>query len=249
MYIRLALGILLFLSLLSSEVFSGQVADPIFLQSKPQSYTVSHTAFNLSYNQQFKQPDWVQYDLTCDDLSNPVPRTEDFREDLSVPGGTLDQFDYKKSGFDRGHIAPARDMARSTTTMSESFLMSNMAPQQSFFNRFGLWRKTEDVVRVWACDHTRLTVVGGPILNGEVKQVGKLFVAKYFYKIILADNAKAIAFIFENGGDKTSIKNFVVSVDQVEEMTGIDFFSDLPEQWESEIESHSDASLWAFRQF
>ncbi len=244
----------LFLTLLLLASFSSSFASstsnlPKFTGAHSNSFTVSHTAFTVSYNQDFKQPDWVQYDLTCADLDSPVARTNDFREDKTVPGGTLEAFDYKKSGFDRGHIAPARDMARSKLTMSESFLMSNMAPQRAYFNRSGLWRKSENAVREWACDNSMITVVGGPILNGEVEKVGKLFVAKYFYKIILADNEKAIAFIFENGKDKSSIEKFAVSIDQVESLTGIDFFSELPDELEDEIEARSDSSLWSFRNF
>lgn len=241
--------ICLFFFVITSAFASELHHWPEFQTPHSSSYAVEHLAYSVSYNREYMQPDWVQYDLRCDLLDNPVARTDDFREDLSIPGGTLEAFDYKKTGFDRGHIAPARDMARSVATMSESFLMSNMAPQQSYFNRSGLWRKSEDAVRLWACDNNRITVIGGPILNGEGKKVGKLFAAKYFFKVVLADNEKAIAFIFENGTDRSSIQKYVVSVDQVEEMTGLDFFSDLPDNLEEQIESHSDASLWSFREF
>lgn len=213
------------------------------------SSTASHTGYSVSYNQKYKQPNWVQYDLTCSDLDDPVGRTNDFREDLEIKGGTLKAYDYKYSGYDRGHIAPARDMARTINIMSESFLMSNMAPQDSHFNRYGLWRKSENEVRFWACDNNKITVVAGPVLNGEGIQAGKLFIAKYFYKIVLAYDYKAIAFIFENKRDKSSVERYVVSVDQVEAMTGLDFFSNLPDLLEDEVESESNPALWTFRSF
>lgn len=233
--------------LFSTSSNAGELLNlPKFQYNNSPTPYVSHSAYSVSYNQEYKQPNWVQYDLTCADLDSPVERTNDFREDLKIAGGTLKSYDYKYSGYDRGHLAPARDMARSEKIMSESFLMSNMSPQDAHFNRYGLWRKSENQVRFWACDNNKITVVAGAILNGEGTKVNKLFVPKYFYKIVLTSDYNAIGFIFENTRDRSPISSYVVSVDEIEEITGLDFFSNLPDQLEDEVESSVNLALWTF---
>ena len=109
-------------------------------------------------------------------------RGDDFRPDPAVPTGSATPQDYTRSGYDRGHLAPAADMSFSVKTMSESFYMSNMSPQAPQFNR-GIWSKLEKQVRHFATKEKRIVVVTGPILPVEKTitiGANKVTVPQYF---------------------------------------------------------------------
>ena len=205
---------------------------------------VEHKAYTLSYNEKYEQPNWVAYSLKCSDFQNSVGRTNDYREDPLVKTKTLSPNDYKYTGYDRGHIAPAKDMSRNSDIMSESFYMSNISPQLPFFNRNGLWRKSESLIRNWACQNEILHIVAGPILDNTVTKRGLLSIPSRFYKVILADNKKMIGFIFPHSDNIDSAMNYSKTVDEVEVATGIDFFSYLPDHLEKEMESSVKESEW-----
>ena len=101
---------------------------------------VNHLGYSLSYNEKNEQASWVAYELTADQVRGTVKRKDSFRSDPLIKTGSASLSDYKGSGYDRGHLAPAADMKWSTTAMSESFFMSNMSPQLPGFNR-GIWKK------------------------------------------------------------------------------------------------------------
>jgi len=113
---------------------------------------VEHSAYSLGYNEDHDQATWVAYTLTgAQATSKLYERTDIFRDDPAVVTGSATLADYKGSGYDRGHLAPARDMTWSRTAMSESFYMSNMSPQIPGFNR-GIWKQLESQVRQYAVD-------------------------------------------------------------------------------------------------
>ena len=115
-------------------------------------YIRSYTGFDLGYNEKYEQASWVAYVLTREEVeSGMINRTDNFRVDTSISTGSANLADYRGSGYDRGHLAPAGDMKWNATAMSESFLMSNMSPQTPSFNR-GIWRSLESRVRVWAIE-------------------------------------------------------------------------------------------------
>ena len=97
---------------------------------------IQHSAYTLNYDEQHEQASWVAYILTSTHIRGTFNRTNDFREDYKVKTGSASLSDYKGSGYDRGHLAPAGDMKWSSTAMSESFFMSNMSPQMAFDARF-----------------------------------------------------------------------------------------------------------------
>jgi endonuclease G len=213
---------------------------------------ISHKAFSVCYNEHHEQAQWVAYRLTaamC--LNNSEERGDDFRADNDVLTGSASPADYRKSGYDRGHLCPAGDMAWNDVAMSESFLMSNMSPQLPAFNR-GIWKKLEGNVRQWAKDNEEVFVVTAGVLNGNLKSIGgnKVSVPEFYYKVVLdakPPELKAIAFVMPNCANKVSVFNYAVSIDSVEHLTGIDFFPALPDSLENELESRFSVNLWNVR--
>lgn len=214
---------------------------------------IRHTGYTLSYNEEAEQPSYVAYELTKQEVLNTnVERDDDFRPDPMVLTGSAELDDYKGSGYDRGHMAPAADFRWSAEAMSDTFYLSNMSPQDPSFNR-GIWADLEAAVRVMAYENEAVYVVTGPVLtDGPYKTIGKNKVAvpKEYYKVILdytEPEIKAIGFILPNEGSSKSLESFAVSVDDVEKVTGLDFFPALPDDQEEIIESDLNLSLWSFR--
>ncbi len=192
---------------------------------------------------------WVSYRLTKNKvLSKNVARTDRFREDREFPCCSVKPGDYKGSGYDRGHLAPAGDMTFSVKAMEESFLMSNMAPQKPGFNR-GIWKKLETQVRQWALAEEDIIVVTGAILPQEVTLTvgpGKISVPELFFKIIydLTPPQKMIAFVISDEGSRQDLQDFASTVNAVEKITGLDFFPDLPQSVQQKLEFEANFTQW-----
>ncbi len=212
---------------------------------------VHHTAYTLSYNKVYKQANWVAYILTANETKSLVKRSNKFTTDPQIKN-TASDIDYKKSGYDRGHLAPAGDMEWTDIAMKESFYYSNMSPQVPAFNR-GIWEELEEQVRVWAVEYDSVYVVTGPVLSNGLKTIGpnKVVVPNYFYKALLIysnNNFNAIGVIIPNKGSKENIQSFIVSIDSVEAVTHLDFFSALPNDIENKIEATINLSSWNWNQ-
>jgi endonuclease G len=211
---------------------------------------ITHTGYSLLYNEIHEQADWVAYQLTKEETTKLYERTNKFILDPKVKTITASDSDYKGSGYDRGHLAPASDMGWSSTAMKESFYYSNMSPQNPSFNR-GIWKKLEELVRTWAVENNNVYIVTGPVLKGELKSLGndKVTVPKYYYKVILdfsQPSIKGIGFVLPNLGSKESLKNYAVTIDSVEKFTGIDFFPLLQDKQENLIESTLCIECWSW---
>ncbi len=215
---------------------------------KGNSSYVSHTGFSYSYNEAHEQANWVAYELTAEELIGEAERSDNFKEDPTVTTGSASIADYRKSGYDRGHLAPAADMRWSETAMDESFYFSNMSPQVPSFNR-GIWKKLEEQVREWAEENGAVYVITGGILEEWLPKIGEngVSVPNYYYKVVLdyrEPDLKAIAFLMKNEGSKEPLSSFVVPINRIEELTGINFFHKLPDAIEEQLESTSDFSKW-----
>jgi endonuclease G len=189
----------------------------------------------------------VAYQLTKAETSNLFERENKFVSDPLIPGTDL-CLDYEKSGYDRGHLAPAADMGFSKNSMAESFYYSNMSPQIPGFNR-GIWKQLEEQTRNWAIEYDSLFIVVGPIFSDSMKLIGphQVAVPNSYYKVILDNHKgkeKMIGFVMRNEGFKNSLQSFVVSVDRVEEMTDIDFFPLLEDSLEKKLESLVMMNAW-----
>ena len=234
--------------LLYSLLFSQQLELP---KSAPSDQIVQHSNYTLNYSEKHEQAEWVAYTLSSSDVYGSVGRTNDFRADPKVKTGSASLSDYKGSGYDRGHLAPAGDMKSTYTAMSESFYMSNMSPQKEGFNR-GIWKKLEGNVRNWASDNGEIYVVTGPILTGSYSFIGsnQVSIPNYYYKVILdykEPEIKGIGFVLPHQKSSSSIQSFAVTIDEVERKTGIDFFHALPDDVEEQIESNLAIDKWSFR--
>ena len=211
---------------------------------------VEHSAYILEYNEKYEQAEWVIYLLTKDRVAGSFKRKNNFRSDPKVRTGSASLSDYRRSGYDRGHLAPAGDMKWSKKAMSESFFMSNMSPQIAGFNR-GIWRKLESIIRKWAVQNEELYVVTGAVLTDNLDTIGKnrVGVPDYYYKIILdykQPELKGIGFVLPNQESKISLNNYAVTIDSIEHLTGIDFFHALEDRLEENIESRIDITKWFF---
>lgn len=230
--------------------FCHQVPEGLEIPSvtNPQA-VIEHENYTLQYDERFEQADWVAYELTAEETEGTVKRSNHFKEDPFVITGSAELSDYRKSGYDRGHLAPAGDMKFSSTAMEESFYMSNMSPQVPGFNR-GIWKELEEQVREWAEENGSLYVVTGPVLNKDNYPVigpDMVAVPEYYYKVLLdyrEPGIKGIGFIIPNKKCDDDVENYAVTIDKVEEITGIDFFPKLPDAEEERIESSLDLSLW-----
>ena len=169
-----------------------------------------------------------------------MSRTDDFRTDPELNGGAGVLEDYRGSGFDRGHLAPAGDMKWSIGAMSHSFLLSNIVPQLRKFNG-GVWLDLERSTRRYVLNNQRsVYLVTGPIVHTDAETIGinEIPVASHFYKIIYdAEAEKAVAYLLPHLESIENFEKFAVSVDQVEHITGLDFFSSLPDSLEERMES------------
>lgn len=212
---------------------------------------IHHLAYALSYNSNYKQANWIAYELTGKETEPLVKRSNHFVTDPELSGICANNDDYKKSGYDRGHLAPAADMAWSETSMKESFFFSNISPQIPEFNR-GIWKESEELVRNWAKDYQKIQIVTGPVFSAKMKSIGphQVSVPESFYKIILKYNdsiCSGIGFIIPNKKSSEPLQTFAVSIDFVEHSTGIDFFPALPDHLENEVESHFNFSDWKWQ--
>ncbi len=207
---------------------------------------VTHLAYSLSYSNKHEQAEWVFYLLTREMLSGSAKRTNDFKEDKDVELGSALSSDYAKSGYDRGHLCPSADIKFDAEAQSETFYMSNMSPQQPYFNR-GMWKKLEEFVRNATWTHDSIYVVAGPVLRDNLPTIGqknRVSVPEYFYKIIYsrADGGHMTAYLMPNAKIDGQLSDYVVSVDSVEALTGIDFFPKIKN--EELLESSTSDTAW-----
>ena len=205
--------------------------------------------YTASYNKTTKLPNWVAWHLTADRTTGPAKRSGvDFQADMDVPAPRAEDSDYYGSGYDRGHMCPAADNKYSEKAMEESFLFTNMCPQNGNLNR-GDWNEMEQACRRWAKEYGGVYVVCGPILyKGKHRTIGKnkVVVPEAFFKVVLrtGENPKAIGFIYKNAEGNRPKGDYVNTVDEVERITGIDFFSSLPDDVENKVEATADMADW-----
>ena len=222
------------------------------LKEKRQEQVIKHEGYTVSYNSEYRIANWVAYELTATEAkSKKTERSNKFVSDPQVKGATAMNEDYTRSGYDRGHLAPAGDMKWSAKAMRESFYLSNICPQKPKLNR-GIWKDLEEQCRLWALDNGSLLIVTGPVITGDMKRLGKNKVAipKSFYKVLCyytEKGYKGIGFLFENRDYKdNSLKSMVIPIDSVEKVTGIDFFPSIPDDQEKEMEATVDWGSWSF---
>lgn len=215
------------------------------------SQIIEHLGYTVSYNTDWHIPNWVAYQLTKAETLGKAPRADVFLPDPQAQGIVIGSSDYSNSGYDRGHMAPAADMKWSKQAMMESFYLTNVCPQNHNLNG-GDWRDLEERVRLYAQWYGELFIVCGPIVSANAKTIGhnKIVVPDSFYKVLLKKNESsydAIGFVFRNQAGHKPISSYVLTVDSVEALSGIDFFTFLPDAIESSVEANYSLSAWNLR--
>lgn len=210
---------------------------------------IKHKGYTVSYNYDWKIPNWVAYELTDWEVEGEVPRYDKFKPDPMVPQyATATTEDYKYSGYDRGHMAPAADMKWDEQVMKESFYLSNICPQNPNLNG-GVWKDLEEQVRDLATIKGKIFVVCGPIVNDASTTLGvnEVVVPQAFFKVLLQEEngvVHTIGFVYENISGRRPMSTYAMTVDEVEELTNIDFFPSLPDKIENTVENEVDFSKW-----
>ncbi len=215
-----------------------------YLPTSTTNQIVKHNYYSLSYNEKYEQAEWVAYELKQSYVRSSNFERPYFIADSKVKTGSADWRNYRKSGYDKGHLCPAGDMAFEINAYNDTFFTSNISPQMHDFNG-GVWNRLEQKVRYWATKYDGVYVITGGVLQAKLKTIGndKVLVPNYFYKILLDNsngNYKMIAFLIPHEKSDKPLYSFVVSVDRIEKITGIDFFPKLENNIENRLEKSSD---------
>ena len=214
---------------------------PVALKKRDE-IVLKRIGYTASYNNTYKTPNWVAWELTREETQGKEDRKDKFVPDPDLPEPRVEHADYTRSGYDRGHMAPAADMKWSEEAMAQSFYMSNICPQNQKLNRDD-WGDLEETCREWAKKYGRVYIVCGPIYDKKnPKRIGKHQVAvpDRFFKVVLIENRKnpmAMGFLFDNAAHHQALEKYMVTVDSVEAVTKLDFFSKLSDSVENRIEA------------
>jgi len=259
LFSALIAGLLLLLYLMKEKMFQKpSETEPELAYMLPtggDGELVFYPSHALSYAEKHEQPEWVVYALRADKLSqSKAVIEENFRPDPAIPTQSAALADYQGTAYKAGQLLPAADRAYSPALMGETFLMSNVSPQAPGLDA-GVWRELEELVREWAMEAGKLYVATGPVLAMQPKgEIGanKVSVPAAYYKVVLdlePPGLRALGFILPNTVTYEPLPKFAASVDEVERITGLDFFTNfMPEEVEAEVEARYEESLWAFSQ-
>jgi len=211
------------------------------------------TGYVALYDKEKKDPLWVSYHLTAGELNTPqLKRSNKFAPDPDLAiGERAELYDYRNSGYDRGHMCPNADQAWSALTMKECFFLSNMCPQIHALNA-GEWEQLESKVRDFTKKHGEVWIICGPVFNepvkdgrtAEVKTIGsnKVWVPTDFYKIVAYENnvnkVEAVGFKMAQANLRGNLSSYVVKIRDIESLTGLDFFNKLPKTEDDRVETN-----------
>ena len=221
---------------------------PEKLTDRPEQI-LKRVAYTASYNSDLRIPNWVAWRLTGAHTRGKNKRAGvKFHEDTDVPMPRAVDLDYVRSGYDRGHLCPSADNRWDATAQEQSFLLTNVCPQDHNLN-VGDWHELEILCRKWAKTYGSIYIVAGPVLfKGKHKTIGKnkVTVPEAFFKVVLCmeKKPKAIGFIYRNESGNRPKSYYVNTIDDVERITGIDFFPALPDKVENEVEATSSLDDW-----
>lgn len=233
------------------DVASETYGDLLDVRTNPALKEIprKYRGMDLSFNPQYHIPNWVSWELTSDETSGEVSRTNKFSADPEIPE-SAETWDYNYSGYDRGHMAPAGDMRWNREAMEQTFLMTNICPQVKSLNA-GSWKNLEEKCRQWAQADSAIYIVCGPVIDGKpIEYIGdtRVYVPRQFFKVIIspyANPARGIGFIMPNGKVPGGMQACAVPIDSVESLTGHDFFASLPDDIEADVESQCDFHYWS----
>jgi len=215
--------------------------------------------YAIGYDTSTRSAKWVSYTLTRKQLtSKPKYFGRNFKEDKEIDFEfRVNPKEYIQSGYDKGQLAPSLLLTRTRQEQSETFLMSNVIAQKAGFNRyddvrFGAWGALEQMEIKWLSKRGELSVIAGPLyLNESTKRSGRLVVPSHFYKAYYDSKLKStIAFLLPHKEDTAAqLQSYIVTVDCLEKLSTLDFFSELDDEIETDIENKQAYNLthWAMR--
>nr|WP_299487639.1 DNA/RNA non-specific endonuclease [uncultured Allomuricauda sp.] len=221
-----------------------------FLPSSSTNDIVKHQHFMLSYSEPHEQAEWVAYKLSKSHLTYDDRKRPYFIEDPKIRTKSADWRNYKGSGYDRGHLCPAGDRRFSEQAYNETFYTSNIVPQDKHFNA-GIWNRLEQKVRYWCKKYGDLSIITGGVLANGLEEIGEedVDVPNAFYKIVYrkdGNSVKVLCFLIPHKESSAPLKSFLVPIDELEEMTSINFFEKQSMDWQKKVEEKVDASNWTF---
>lgn len=208
----------------------------------------NYEGFRVSFNKDNHTPNWVAWELLGTETEGMVPRHNKFWQDLDLEGCPQTS-DYSRSGYDRGHLCPAADQKWSETAMTDCFSMANIAPQAHELNT-GAWKTLENKERLWAQRDSAIVIVAGPIYtDADTQRIGEtgVRVPGAFFKVLAAPylpEPRGIAFVYPNMTAPGNMENYVMTIRDVEKLTGLDFFHLLPDDIEEAMETSASFRDW-----
>lgn len=232
----------------SAHPESIDIGNPILQQDVPEQI-LYRKGYVVSYNKDTRLPNWVAWHLTSSHTTGEHKRPNNaFHEDQDVPLPRATNFDFKDSGWSRGHLCPAGDNKWDPEAMYESFLLSNVCPQHPTLNS-GVWNQIEITCRTWAERYGDIYIVSGPVFyNQEHKTIGsnEVVVPEAFFKVVIClnGNPKGIGFICRNTGGSEKKDLYVNTISQVERITKIKFFPNLQEHIAEKLKSDANIEKW-----
>lgn len=211
---------------------------------------IRHKHFFLSYSEEHEQAEWAAYYLTADSKSQHHLERPYFKQDPLVDTDSAHWKNYKDTGYDKGHLVPAADMKFSEEAYQETFLTSNVAPQNRAFNA-GVWNRLEQKIRYWADKYSALFIVTGSILHDNLITIDEeeVSVPDYFFKIVVRvqnEGLVMIPFLVPNKKSDAPLYTFAMTIDVIEQITGIDFNHKLSEKIEEKIQKEMSYKEWSF---
>lgn len=232
----------------SMSRFNSDALLNVDIPSSLVSQVKDYEGFRVSFNKENHTPNWVAWELLASETDGDVGRYNNFWTDNEIDG-CPSTYDYRNSGYDRGHLCPAADQKWSREAMEQCFSLANICPQDHSLNT-GAWKTLEGKERLWAQRDSAIIIISGPIYADTDKtRIGTagVRVPGAFFKILAApylDNPRGIAFVYPNMTAPGNMENYVMTIDDVEQLTGFDFLSALPDDIENEIESKSSFKEW-----
>lgn len=217
---------------------------PKFLSSQIKDYT----GFTVSFNKDNKTPNYVSWELLGDEVQTGIDRSDNFWCDTEIEGCPTTK-DYTNSGYDRGHMCPAADQKWSQQAMYDCFVMTNICPQDHKLNA-GAWNTLESKERQWAQRDSAVMIIAGPLYSDDdTKLIGnaQVRVPGAFFKVLLApyiEKPRGIAFVYPNMTSPGNMQDYAMSINDLEKLTGFDFFSALPDELEEKVESTFSFTEW-----
>ncbi|MDE7402054.1 MAG: DNA/RNA non-specific endonuclease [Muribaculaceae bacterium] len=209
-----------------------------------------YTGFRVGFNTQNHTPAWVSWELLGSETDGAESRRQNFWQDLEIDGCPTTK-DYSNSGYDRGHLCPAADQKWDSQAMTDCFSLANIAPQDHKLNT-GAWKTLESKERLWAQRDSSIVIVAGPIYSdNDTQRIGNagVRVPSAFFKVMIAPwlkEPRGIGFIYPNMISPGNMMNYSMTIREVEQATGLDFFHTLPDALEEEIETKSSFKEWNY---